>query len=174
MGNPPVLILDEPTVGLDPQQIIEMRKLIKSLGKKHTVILSSHVLSEISATGDRIVVISNGKLVADARTDELSSSISGAQKLQLDLDGTEGSAASALKGISVIDGVTKIKKQGSVGNNITRYVIDYQTGVDIRKSVFRAVASTDCAIVGMESGNATLEDSFLQLTSQDQRQKEVK
>ena len=174
LGNPPVLILDEPTVGLDPQQIIEMRKLIKSLGKKHTVILSSHVLSEISATCDRIVVISNGKLVADARTDELSSSISGAQKLQLDLDGTEGSAASALKGISVIDGVTKIKKQGSVGNNITRYVIDYQTGVDIRKSVFRAVASTDCAIVGMESGNATLEDSFLQLTSQDQRQKEVK
>ena len=174
LGNPPVLILDEPTVGLDPQQIIEMRKLIKSLGKKHTVILSSHVLSEISATCDRIVVISNGKLVADARTDELSSSISGGQKLQLDLDGTEGSAASALKGISVIDGVTKIKKQGSVGNNITRYVIDYQTGVDIRKSVFRAVASTDCAIVGMESGNATLEDSFLQLTSQDQRQKEVK
>ena len=174
LGNPPVLILDEPTVGLDPQQIIEMRKLIKSLGKKHTVILSSHVLSEISATCDRIVVISNGKLVADARTDELSSSISGGQKLQLDLDGTEGSAASALKGISVIDGVTNIKKQGSVGNNITRYVIDYQTGVDIRKSVFRAVASTDCAIVGMESGNATLEDSFLQLTSQDQRQKEVK
>ena len=174
LGNPPVLILDEPTVGLDPKQIIEIRKLIKSLGKKHTVILSSHVLSEISATCDRIVVISNGKLVADARTDELSSSISAAQKLQLDLDGTEGSAASALKGISVIDGVTKIKKQGSVGNNITRYVIDYQTGVDIRKSVFRAVASTDCAIVGMESGNATLEDSFLQLTSQDQRQKEVK
>ena len=174
LGNPPVLILDEPTVGLDPQQIIEMRKLIKSLGKKHTVILSSHVLSEISATCDRIVVISNGKLVADARTDELSSSISGGQKLQLDLDGTEGSAASALKAISVIEGVTKIKKQGSVGNNITRYVIDYQTGTDIRKSVFRAVASTDCAIVGMESGNATLEDSFLQLTSQDQRQKEVK
>lgn len=174
LGNPPVLILDEPTVGLDPQQIIEMRKLIRSLGKKHTVILSSHVLSEISATCDRIIVISKGKLVADARTDELSSSISGGQKLQLDLDGTEGSAASALKGISVIEGVTKIKKQGSVGNNITRYVIDYQTGTDIRKSVFRAVASTDCAIVGMESGNATLEDSFLQLTSQDQRQKEVK
>ncbi len=174
LGNPPVLILDEPTVGLDPQQIIEMRKLIRSLGKKHTVILSSHVLSEISATCDRIIVISNGKLVADAKTDELSSSISGGQKLQLELDGTEGSAASALKAISVIDGVTKIRKQGSVGNNITRYVIDYQTGTDIRKSVFRAVASTDCAIVGMESGNATLEDSFLQLTSQDQRQKEVK
>lgn len=174
LGNPPVLILDEPTVGLDPQQIIEMRKLIRSLGKKHTVILSSHVLSEISATCDRIIVISNGKLVADAKTDELSSSISGGQKLQLELDGTEGSAASALKAISVIDGVTKIRKQGSVGNNITRYVIDYQTGTDIRKSVFRAVASTDCAIVGMESGNATLEDSFLQLTAQDQRQKEVK
>lgn len=174
LGNPPVLILDEPTVGLDPQQIIEMRKLIRSLGKKHTVILSSHVLSEISATCDRIIVISNGKLVADAKTDELSSSISGEQKLQLDIDGTEGSAASALKALSVIDGVTKIRKQGSVGKNITRYLIDYKIGTDIRKSVFRAVASTDCAIVGMESGNATLEDSFLQLTAQDQRKKEVK
>ena len=83
LGNPPVLILDEPTVGLDPKQIIEVRKLIKSLGKKHTVIFSSHVLSEISATCDRILVISNGKIVADAKTSELSSSISGEQKLAL-------------------------------------------------------------------------------------------
>ena len=77
LGNPPVLILDEPTVGLDPKQIIEIRKLIKSLGKKHTVIFSSHVLSEISATCDRIIVISNGKIVADAKTEELSTAVSG-------------------------------------------------------------------------------------------------
>ena len=77
LGNPPVLILDEPTVGLDPKQIIEIRNLIKSLGKKHTVIFSSHVLSEISATCDRIIVISNGKIVADAKTEELSTAVSG-------------------------------------------------------------------------------------------------
>ena len=77
LGNPPVLILDEPTVGLDPKQIIEIRKLIKSLGQKHTVSFSSHVLSEISATCDRIIVISKGKIVADAKTDELSTARTG-------------------------------------------------------------------------------------------------
>ena len=81
LGNPPVLILDEPTVGLDPKQIIEIRKLIKSLGQKHTVIFSSHVLSEISATCDRIIVISKGKIVADAKTDELSTAVAGEQRL---------------------------------------------------------------------------------------------
>lgn len=85
LGNPPVLILDEPTVGLDPKQIIEIRKLIKSLGKKHTVIFSSHVLSEISATCDRIIVISNGKIVADAKTEELSTAVSGEEKLSLEI-----------------------------------------------------------------------------------------
>lgn len=79
LGNPPVLILDEPTVGLDPKQIIEIRKLIRSLGKKHTVIFSSHVLSEISATCDRIIVIADGKLVANSKTDELSLSLAETQ-----------------------------------------------------------------------------------------------
>ena len=83
IGNPPVLILDEPTVGLDPKQIIEFRKLIRSLGKKHTVIFSSHVLSEVSATCDRVIVISNGKIVADGKTDELSQSLSGKKKLMI-------------------------------------------------------------------------------------------
>ena len=81
LGNPPVLILDEPTVGLDPKQIIEIRKLIKSLGKKHTVIFSSHVLSEISATCDRVIIIADGKIVADAKTDELAAVLSGEQRL---------------------------------------------------------------------------------------------
>ncbi len=83
LGNPPVLILDEPTVGLDPKQIIEIRKLIKSLGKKHTIIFSSHVLSEISATCDRILVISEGKIVADAKSGELSGEVYGKQTLSL-------------------------------------------------------------------------------------------
>lgn len=97
LGNPPVLILDEPTVGLDPMQIIEIRKLIKSLGKKHTIILSSHVLSEISATCDRILVISNGKIVADAKTDELSSSTAGEEKLALVVEGAASDIISAIK-----------------------------------------------------------------------------
>lgn len=165
LGNPPILILDEPTVGLDPQQIIEIRNLIRSLGKKHTVIFSSHVLSEVSATCDRIIVISNGKIVADEKTENLSSSISGEQKLRLDI---EGSSSTVLDALKIIPGVIKIRKQYDIGKNTARYIIEYQNDIDIRRDVFRAIANAGCIILDMQSGNETLEDSFLKLVSQDQ------
>ena len=165
LGNPPVLILDEPTVGLDPQQIIEIRKLIRSLGKKHTVIFSSHVLSEVSATCDRIIVISNGKIVADAKTEELSSSISGDEKLSLDVEGSQGTVLGALK---VIPGVIRIRKIRDIGDKAARYIVEYNKENDIRKSVFKAIASAGCVILNMQSGNETLEESFLKLVSEDQ------
>ncbi|MCR5652816.1 MAG: ABC transporter ATP-binding protein [Ruminococcus sp.] len=166
LGNPPVLILDEPTVGLDPKQIIEIRKLIRSLGKKHTVIFSSHVLSEVSATCDRIIVISNGKIVADAKTEELSSSISGDEKLSLDIEGAQSTVLGALK---VIPGVLKIRKTRDISEDVSRYIVEYKKEIDIRKNVFNAVASADCVILNMQSGNETLEESFLKLVSEDQR-----
>lgn len=165
LGNPPVLILDEPTVGLDPQQIIEIRNLIKSLGRKHTVILSSHVLSEISATCDRIIVISNGRLVADAKTDELSTSISGEQRLRLEIDGPQSEALNALKNIP---GILKVRKSRDAGEDKGKYTVEYQNGIDVRRNVFRAIAATSCAILDMQNGNETLEESFLRLTAQDQ------
>lgn len=162
LGNPPVLILDEPTVGLDPMQIIEIRNLIKNLGKRHTVILSSHVLSEISAICDRIIVISKGKLVADAKTSELSSAISGDQKLNLDIEGSQSTVLNALK---VIPGVLRIRKIRDLSENVGKYVVEYENGIDLRKNVFTAIANTDCYILDMQNGNETLEDSFLKLTS---------
>lgn len=168
LGNPPVLILDEPTVGLDPKQIIEIRNLIKSLGKRHTVILSSHVLSEIAATCDRIIVISKGKLVADAKTSELSSVLSGDQKLSLEIEGPQSTVIDALK---VISGVTKVRKLRDVTAGTGKYVVEYRNGTDIRKDVFRAIARTECCILDMQNGNETLEDSFLKLTSLDQTEK---
>ena len=167
LGNPPVLILDEPTVGLDPKQIIEIRNLIKSLGKKHTVIFSSHVLSEISATCDRIIVISGGKIVADAKTSELASSISGEQKLALEI---AGSQSTILNGLKNIPGVLRVKKLRDVSEIAGRYVVEYKNGVDIRREVFNAMARNNCPILNMQSGNETLEESFLQLVSQDQSQ----
>lgn len=168
LGNPPVLILDEPTVGLDPKQIIEIRTLIKNLGKKHTVILSSHVLSEISAICDRIIVISKGQLVADAKTSELSSVITGEQKLDLEIEGEQTVILDALK---VIKGVTKVRKQRDVALGVSKYVVEYKKDTDIRKDVFRAIANTNCCILDMQNGNETLEDSFLKLTAVDQREK---
>lgn len=170
LGNPPVLILDEPTVGLDPKQIIEIRNLIKSLGKKHTVIFSSHVLSEISETCDRIIVISNGKLAADAKTTELSSSISGEQKLSLEIEGSQSDILNSLKSIP---GVIRIKKLRDTSANSGKYMVDYQNGCDIRREVFNAMARINCPILNMQSGNETLEESFLKLTAQDQTRKTI-
>lgn len=162
LGNPPVLILDEPTVGLDPKQIIEIRKLIKSLGKKHTVIFSSHVLSEISATCDRILVISNGKIVADAKTDELSTSTTGERKLAIEVEGNSSDVISAIKKIPT---VIRVNKTQDMGDNKAKYMIDYDKESDIRREVFSTMSRINCPILDMQSGNETLEDMFLKLTS---------
>lgn len=165
LGNPPVLILDEPTVGLDPKQIIEIRKLIKSLGKKHTVIFSSHVLSEISATCDRIIVISNGKIVADAKTEELSTAVSGEEKLSIEIEGASADIISAIKKIPAVIRANKVK---TMRDNTAKYMVEYEKGVDIRRDVFSAMARIGCPILDMQSGNETLEDMFLKLTTSDQ------
>ena len=161
LGNPPVLILDEPTVGLDPKQIIEFRKLIRSLGKKHTVIFSSHVLSEVSATCDRVIVISNGKIAADGKTDELSQSISGKKKLSLIVDSESSDVGAELK---KIPGVTKVEKVRGFSNGSAKYSISYSKDEDIRKDVFNAMVRVDAPILEMQSGDETLEDMFLRLT----------
>ena len=162
LGNPPVLILDEATVGLDPMQIIEIRKLIKSLGKKHTIILSSHVLSEISATCDRILVISNGKIVADAKTDELSSSTAGEEKLALVVEGAASDIISAIKNIPAVIRVNKISEKNG---NSAKYMVEYEKDHDVRRDVFNAMARIGCPILDMQSGNETLEEMFLKLTA---------
>ena len=165
LGNPPVLILDEPTVGLDPKQIIEIRKLIKRKKKKHTVIFSSHVLSEISATCDRIIVISNGKIVADAKTEELSTAVSGEEKLSLEIEGASADIISAIKKIPAVIRANKVK---TLRDNTAKYMVEYEKGVDIRRDVFSAMARIGCPILDMQSGNETLEDMFLKLTTSEQ------
>ncbi|HHZ06793.1 MAG TPA: ATP-binding cassette domain-containing protein [Clostridiales bacterium] len=161
IGNPPVLILDEPTVGLDPKQIIEMRNLIRGLGKKHTVILSSHVLSEVQAICDRIIVINNGKLVANSATKEISGNVAGYHKLELHIDGATSRVISALK---TIDGVVRVKKVMDTVDGFGEYMVESRKDTDIRKPVFHAMAKIDCPIVMMKSAELSLEDAFLKLT----------
>ena len=168
LGNPPVLILDEPTVGLDPNQIIEIRKLIRSLGKKHTVIFSSHVLSEISATCDRVLVISNGKIVADEKTANISQKLSGGEKLSLEVEGVSSDVITAIKKIPTVIRITKDK---DISDNVSSYTVVYDKGADVRREVFYAMARIDCPILNMQSGNETLEDMFLKLTATAQDRK---
>ena len=156
LGNPPVLILDEPTVGLDPKQIIEMRRLIRSLGKKHTVIFSSHILSEVSAVCDRVVMLSGGRVVADAPIDKLSEVISGGGMLSLEVEGAPSRVREAL---SSVDGVRKVTHGAGMS-----YTVSYDSETDVRRGVFRALAKADCPLLMMNVGGMSLEESFLRLT----------
>ena len=156
IGNPPVLIFDEPTVGLDPKQIIETRKLIKTLGKKHTVIFSSHVLSEVSAICDRVVMINKGQIVADAPIDKLSEIINGAGMLSLEAEGSPGRIKAALGNV---DGVRKV-----VHTTGGSYTVSYDPDTDVRRGIFNAMAKADCPILMMTMGGMSLEESFLKLT----------
>ena len=160
LGNPPVIILDEPTVGLDPRQIIEIRKLIKSLGKKHTVIFSSHVLSEISATCDRIIIISEGKIIADAKAEKLHEVLSDERRMTLT---AEGKASDISAELNKIPEVLRVKKQAAQGK-ANEYIIDYKSGEDIRRSVFNAMVRINCPILEMKSGDDSLEELYLKLT----------
>lgn len=162
IGNPPVIILDEPTVGLDPKQIIEMRNLIRGLGKKHTVILSSHVLSEIQAVCDRIVVINHGKLVADENTTDITTNLTGSKRIQLHIDGDEKTVLPALRNI---DGVSRVRKVMQTVDGFNEYIIESLPNSDVRKAIFYAMASINCPIVMMRNAEMSLEDAFLKITS---------
>lgn len=168
LGNPPVIILDEPTVGLDPNQIIEMRTLIKNLGKKHTVILSSHVLSEIQATCDRIIVINNGQVVADSKIEDLSTTITGNSRLLLHICGNEVAVSSAIKNIA---GVLKVDRIRSVDSDCTEYIVKAEADKDIRKALFKTMAQNDFPIIMLKSAELTLEESFLKLTGNSKSKK---
>ncbi len=161
LGEPKLLILDEPTVGLDPNQIIEIRNLIKSLGERHTIILSSHVLSEIQSVCDRVIVINRGKVVADDTTANLSSGLSADNRLILTVEGDSGEIISALMGISGVKNVTLGKTND---DSSAEYLVDYGKEADVRKEVFAKMAELNCPITSMSNENMTLEDIFRKLT----------
>lgn len=164
VGNPKVLILDEPTVGLDPKQIIEIRTLIKKLGKNHTVILSSHILSEVQAVCDRIVVIDKGKLVANDTTENLSRSLSADHKLTVQIEGPQKEVKSLLEGIPQM---VEVHVNRAVDKTVTEYSLDAREGADVRREVFKRMAERSYPILLMRSSELTLEEIFLKLTTGD-------
>lgn len=161
VGNPNVLILDEPTVGLDPKQIIEIRTLIKKLGKNHTVILSSHILSEVQAVCDRIVVINQGKIVADDTTDNLSRELTADHKLIARIDGPKDEV---IKLVQTIPGVVSVVADLQREKGVWEYNIEAVEGTDIRRELNRRLMSRNWYILGLRSSELSLEDIFLKLT----------
>lgn len=160
VGNPPVLILDEPTVGLDPKQIIEIRTLIKKLGKNHTVILSSHILSEVQAVCDKIIVINEGRIVADDTETNLSDKLTGAHILTAKIEGEYESVA---KKVLAIEGV-EVCRQVNENEGVIEYRIETEEGRDIRRELFNAMAENGTPILELRSAELSLEDIFLRLT----------
>ena len=160
VGNPPILILDEPTVGLDPRQIIEIRKLITRLGKKHTVILSTHILQEVQAVCDRIIVINKGKLIADGAADTLTHDTAGNRKLEARIAGNK---AEVKKAIRALEGVLSCEELGSKEKGATDFMIESRPSVDIRKMLFRMLAERGYTLLGLKSMDMSLEDLFVSL-----------
>lgn len=161
VGNPNVLILDEPTVGLDPNQIIEIRSLIKKLGKNHTVILSSHILSEVQAVCDKIVVINDGKIVADDTEDNLSKALDNEHRILARIDGNKDKVMACIKAIEDVESCSaEIMRE----ENVWEYRIEAKEGADVRRKLFTAMAENGFYILELKSSELSLEDIFLKLT----------
>lgn len=162
IGNPPVLILDEPTVGLDPKQIIEIRTLIKKLGKKHTVILSSHILSEIQAVCDRVIIINKGKVAAEDTIDNLSKTVSGDHRLIMRIDGA--GKKDIIKALRDIEDIISVKADMMREDNIWEFEIEAQEGIDVRRDINSVCRENNFNILMMKNNEMTLEDIFLKIT----------
>lgn len=167
IGYPEVLILDEPMVGLDPKQIIEMRDLIKSLAAEHTIILSSHILSEVSAVCDHIMIISDGKLAADGSPEELQQMMQARAELEVTAVGTKEQAEEVLKGMGQIAAYTI--EQGQEEDSVVIHV-ETADDADIRKELSMALSKSDMPILSMNRLERSLEDIFLKLTETVQKE----
>ncbi|MBQ3860726.1 MAG: ATP-binding cassette domain-containing protein, partial [Clostridia bacterium] len=161
VGNPPVIVFDEPTVGLDPKQIIEIRNLIRSLGKDHTVILSTHILSEVQSVCDRIVIINNGKIIADERTENITEAVDSTRRYSVKIAGPQREVLAALNALS---GVTSVEVTGERELDSYVYLIETARGADIRKPLFYAMAEKNWPILGLESVGMNLEEVFVRIT----------
>ena len=164
IGNPDVLILDEPTVGLDPKQIIEMRNLIKKLGKSHTIILSSHILPEVSEVCERVVIIDRGRIVASDTPANLSKGLGDTSRITLRVAASE---KQALKVVGELQGIKSAESQGSREPDTVDIIVQADDNVDIRRPLFHAFSRASYPILMMRAVGMTLEDIFMRVTTQD-------
>lgn len=162
LGNPPVLILDEPTVGLDPKQIIEIRNLIKNLGRNHTIILSSHILSEVQTVCERVIIINSGKLVADGATDRLAHDLSTDHRIIARIAGPEHDVLHAIR---AMDKVVEVVSMGEKEPGVYEYHIEAEMDQDIRRDLFALLTRKGWPLMSSRNTDLTLEEIFLRLTS---------
>ena len=163
IGNPEVIIFDEPTVGLDPKQIIEVRNLLRNLGKDHTVILSTHILQEVQAVCDRIVIINKGKIVADELTENITRAVENNRRFNVKICGPQKEVLAMLRSRP---GIVYAEVLAQRDGDAYCYNIESDVGVDIRKSLFYALAERNWPLIGMEALGLNLEDIFIAIVDQ--------
>jgi ABC-2 type transport system ATP-binding protein len=162
LHNPEVLILDEPTAGLDPKQIIETRDLIRSLGGDHTIILSTHILPEVSMTCGRVVIINKGKVVAEDTPDNLTHRLKGAATLRLEARGEPGAVLEAVRGVP---GVVSVRQLGDGSRDAVSVEVEAEAGHDVRAELARAVVAKGFDLLALGQAGMSLEEIFLHLTT---------
>lgn len=158
VGNPKVIIFDEPTVGLDPKQIIEIRSLIRTLGRDHTVILSTHILQEVQAVCDRIVIINKGKIVADEKTENITRVAENNRRFNAKICGPQKEVLAMLK---ATPGIAYAEALAQKDGDANTYMIESEQGTDIRKKLFFSLSERGWALIGLESLGMSLEDIFI-------------
>jgi len=161
LGDPPVLILDEPTIGLDPKQIQEVRELIKSLAGTHTVVLSTHILPEVEQTCHRVIIIDHGKIVAVDTPQNLRSQIQGGARVIIEVEGPAADVLTAVKAVPGVATARILTQDASRGS----FQVDVDSGKDIRRDLARAVVQAGWGLLELQSENMSLEDIFIKLTT---------
>lgn len=169
VGNPKILILDEPTVGLDPKQITQIRTLIKSLGKKHTIILSSHILSEVSQICEKVIIINKGNIIAIASPKELEEKVKRENSVIVTVEEKDKDIEKITK---TIKGVKQIELVKDNEDGTKEYLIISEENIDIRKEVFEKYAKENITIYELKKQEATLEDAFMKLIEDNKEEEE--
>lgn len=168
IGDPPVIIFDEPTVGLDPKQIIEIRSLIRTLGKNHTVLLSTHILGEVAAVCDRIIIINKGKIVADEKTENITRVVENNRRFNVKICGPQKEVLETLR---AIPGVSFVEAQTQRDGEAYVFTVESEMGADVRKKLFFTLAQKGWAMVGLEAVGMSLEDIFISVVDQTERER---
>ncbi len=161
VGDPEILVLDEPTVGLDPRQIREFRDLFLDLGKEHTIILSSHILSEISSICGRVLVFNEGELIADGKPEQLQEMLTGRKGLRVEVAGDRPGVLAVLRAVPEILSVETVQ---STGEGRWEYQVDYPIGSDVRPAVYHALKATEYDLLMMKAEEVSLESIYLKIT----------
>jgi ABC-2 type transport system ATP-binding protein len=173
LGEPPVPILYEPTSGLDPRQIIETRNLIKSLGGEHTVVLSTHILPEVAATCSRIVIISNGRVVAEDTPENLDRRLKGAESIAVTVRGPREQVRRALGGVPRVLSFETDGGDARPANGLASFTVQSEVGADIREALAKAIVTGGFGLMELRPAHLSLEEIFLQLTTTDTPAAEV-